>query len=185
MTVVDSLRGKLLVASPAISDPNFRRTVVLLAEHSEQGAMGIVLDRVSEATVGEVVEGLAWLTGEDAAVFVGGPVATTAVTVLAEFRDPARAALLIEDDLGFIAAQDEDEEALGAAVARTRVFAGHAGWGPGQLEDELGDDGWIVADSEREDCFTDNPEQLWETVVRRQGGPFSLIATMPYDPTLN
>ena len=180
-----SLRGKLLVASPAITDPNFRRTVVLLAEHSDEGAMGVVLDRVSEATVGEVVAGLAWLAGEDAEVFVGGPVAPTAVTVLAEFRDPAQAALLIEDDLGFIPAEAEDDDALGAAVVRARVFAGHAGWGPGQLEDEIADDGWIVADAQREDCFTADPDGLWETVLRRQGGTFSLIATMPYDPTLN
>ena len=185
MTVVDSLRGKLLVASPAITDPNFRRTVVLLAEHSHEGAMGIVLDRVSEATVGDAVEGLAWLTGDDAEIFVGGPVAETAVTVLAEFHDPAFAALLIENDLGFIAAHTDDEHGLRGAVRRSRVFAGHAGWAPGQLEDELHEDGWIVADAEREDCFTQAPEQLWETVVRRQGGTFSLVATMPYDPTLN
>lgn len=185
MTVVDSLRGKLLVASPAITDPNFRRTVVLLAEHSDEGAMGVVLDRVSEATVGEVVSRLAWLTGQDASIFVGGPVASTSVTVLAEFREPERAAMLIEADLGFIPAETPDEDALAAAVSRTRVFAGHAGWAPGQLEDELHDDGWIVAEAEREDCFTEHPGTLWETVVRRQGGTFSLVATMPYDPTLN
>ena len=77
---VDSLRGKLLVASPAITDPNFRRVVVLIAEHGADGAMGIVLDRVSEATVGEVVGGLSWLAGDDAEVYVGGPVATTSST---------------------------------------------------------------------------------------------------------
>jgi putative transcriptional regulator len=115
---VDSLRGKLLVASPAITDPNFRRAVVLIAEHSGDGAMGVVLDRLSEATVGEVVGGLSWLAGDDAEVYVGGPVATTSVTVLAEFRDPARAALLIEDDLGFIPAETEDEAGLAEAVAR-------------------------------------------------------------------
>lgn len=182
---MDSLRGKLLVASPAITDPNFRRAVVLIAEHSAEGAMGVVLDRVSEATVGEVVDGLSWLAGDDAAVFVGGPVATTSVTVLAEFSDPTRAALLIEDDLGFIPAEAGDEAELAAAVKRSRVFAGHAGWGPGQLEDELADDGWIVTDALREDCFTPEPHGLWEAVLRRQGGTFSLMATMPYDPSLN
>lgn len=185
MTRVDSLRGKLLVASPAITDPNFRRTVVLIAEHSTDGAMGIVLDRVSEVTVGDVVEGVAWLAGSDAEVFVGGPVATTAVTVLAEFADPGRAALLIDADLGFVPAEVEDEAGLVAAVTRTRVFAGHAGWAPGQLEQELEDDGWIIADALREDCFTEEPEGLWEAVLRRQGGALSLIATMPYDPSLN
>ena len=182
---MDSLQGKLIVASPAITDPNFRRAVVLIAEHSADGAMGVVLDRVSEATVGDVVGGLSWLVGDDAPVFVGGPVATTSVTVLAQFSDPAHAALLIEDDLGFIPAEAEDEAALAAAVDRVRVFAGHAGWAPGQLEEELSDDGWILADALREDCFTEDPEGLWEAVLRRQGGTFSLIATMPYDPSLN
>ena len=182
---MDSLRGKLIVASPAISDPNFRRSVVLIAEHGPEGAMGVVLDRISEATAGEVVGSLAWLVGDDAPVFVGGPVATTSVTVLAEFRDPAQAGLLIADDLGFIPAHSDDEAVLAAAVGRARIFAGHAGWAPGQLEDELEDDGWIVAEADREDCFTSDPGGLWETVVRRQGAGFTLIATMPPDPTLN
>lgn len=185
MTGVDSLRGKLLVASPAITDPNFRRTVVLIAEHTDEGAMGLVLDRVSEATVGEVVDGLAWLAGDDAEVYVGGPVAATSVSVLAEFADPGRAALLIDDDLGFVPAEVDDQPSLAAAVERTRVFAGHAGWGPGQLEGELEEEGWIVADALHEDCFTDDPDGLWETVLRRQGGTLSLIATMPYDPSQN
>ena len=185
MTGVESLRGKLLVASPAITDPNFRRTVVLIAEHNRDGAMGVVLDRVSEAKVDEVISSIGWLTGPQAEVFVGGPVATTSVSVLAEFSTPGHAALLIEQDLGFVPAEIGDQEALAGAVRRTRVFAGHAGWAPGQLDGELDDDGWIVIEADREDCFTDDPGGLWEAVLRRQGGDLSLIATMPYDPTLN
>ena len=182
---MDSLRGKLLVASPAITDPNFRRTVVLIAEHTADGAMGVVLDRVSEATVSEVVDGLSWLAGDDAEVFVGEPVATTSVTVLAEFRDPALAALLIEDDLGFIPAETDDEAGLAAAVTRVRVFAGHAGWGAGQLEAEMEEESWIVEELRHEDLFTEDPGGLWAAVLRRKGGTYALIATMPADPTLN
>jgi len=182
---MESLRGKLLIASPAIMDPNFRRTVVLLAEHTDEGAMGIVLNRVSEVTVGDAVPDLAYLGADAETVHVGGPVAETAVTVLAEFDDPEQAALLIEPDLGFVPAEPDDETAAAQAVRRARVFAGHAGWGPGQLEAELDEESWIVEDVRREDVFTEDPEQLWPALLRRKGGEFALIATMPADPSLN
>jgi putative transcriptional regulator len=182
---MESLRGQLLIASPAILDPNFRRTVVLLAEHTEEGAMGIVLNRVSEVTVGEAVPGLAYLGADAQAVHVGGPVAETAVTVLAEFDDPAQAALLIDEDLGFLPAEPDDEQTAAGALRRTRVFAGHAGWGPGQLESELEEESWIIEPPQREDLFSADAEGLWAALLRRKGGEFALIATMPADPSLN
>lgn len=182
---MESLRGKLLIASPSIVDPSFRRAVVLLAEHTEEGAMGVILNRVSEVTVGEVVSGLGYVAADEDAVYVGGPVSDTAVTVLAEFDDPARAALLIEADLGFVPAQADDEQAVADAVRRSRVFAGHAGWGPGQLEEEMGEESWIVEDARRDDVFTEDPEGLWAALLRRKGGEYTLISTMPVDPSLN
>jgi putative transcriptional regulator len=182
---VESLRGKLLIASPKIADPNFRRTVVLMAEHSEEGAMGLVLNRVSDATVGEAVPALAWIADEDSPVHVGGPVASTSVVVLAEFEDPSRAALLLDDDLGFIPAEAEDQDALAAATRRTRVFAGHSGWGPGQLEAELEEESWIIGEARREDVFAGDLDDLWAAVLRRMGREYALIATMPMDPSMN
>jgi putative transcriptional regulator len=182
---MDSLRGQLLIASPAIMDPHFRQAVVLLAEHTEEGAMGVVLNREADVTVGEAVPELAPLAGDDAPVHVGGPVSDNAVTVLAEFSDPERAALLVAEDLGFIPADVEDGEALAAAVRRARVYAGHAGWGPGQLEAEMEEESWIVEPPTREDVFCDDPDELWSSVLRRKGGEFAVIATMPSDPSLN
>jgi putative transcriptional regulator len=94
--MAESLRGKLILASPTLMDPNFARTVVLIAEHTEEGAMGLVLNRPAAATVDEAVPDLAWLTGDDAQVYVGGPVAETAVIVLAEFERPEVAGALID-----------------------------------------------------------------------------------------
>jgi putative transcriptional regulator len=182
---VESLRGKLLIASPRIVDPNFRRTVVLMAEHGEEGAMGLVLNRASEATVGEVVPDLAWIADEDSAVHVGGPVASTSVIVLAEFDDPSSAALLLDGDLGFIPAEAEDPDALAAATRRTRVFADHAGWGAAQLESEIEEESWIIGEPRRDDVFTADPDELWGTVLRRMGREYALIATMPMDPSMN
>ena len=180
---MDSLRGRLLIASPALHDPNFRRTVVLVAEHNEEGAMGLVLNRPSEAAAAEAVPLLAELVEEDAVVHLGGPVEPQAVVVLAEFDDPEDAATLVFDDVGFVGA-DVDPGSLAPAIRRARLFAGYAGWGAGQLEEELAQESWIVADPASADVFAAN-EDLWSAVLRRLGGRYALVATMPPDPSLN
>src|SRR3954447_2351069 len=141
---MDSLRGQLLVSSPKILDLNFRRTVVLIAEHTEEGAMGFVLNRPAAVTVGDAVPDLAWLADEADQIHVGGPVATQSVIVLAEFDDPELAAMVVIGDLGFIPAEPDDADVLSASTRRKRVFAGHSDWGAGQLEAELEDESWIV-----------------------------------------
>lgn len=180
----EPLRGKLLLAAPALIDPNFRRTVVLVVEHGEEGAMGIVLNRPTQATVAEAVPALAAVLGPDQPVFHGGPVAPDGVVVLAEFEDPERAASPIAPGVGFVGSE-EDVDALGGSVRRGRAYAGHAGWGPGQLEAELEDDGWIVASREPEDLFADTASELWSAVLERMGGSYALIARMPADPSMN
>jgi putative transcriptional regulator len=183
---MESLRGMLLVAAPALKDPNFDRSVVFIAEHSEDGAMGLVLNRPSEAPVADAIPDLDWVAGSgDAIVFVGGPVAANGVIVLAEWEDPSKAVVLVDDDLGFVPGDAEDTDALAAAVRRARVYAGHAGWGPGQLEDEIADDAWIVESPLRDELFSDDPEGLWAAVLRRKGREFALLSTMPPDPSLN
>jgi putative transcriptional regulator len=180
-----SLKGRLLIASPSIHDPNFRRTVIYMTEHGEDGAMGLVLNRAAQTTVSEAVPELAWVTDASAIVHVGGPVAAQSVVVLAEFVDPDRSALLVEDDLGFVPAEVDDPADLAEGLRRARVFAGHAGWGPGQLEGEMQEESWIVGNALREDVFTDDPEDLWSAVLRRKGDKYALMATMPMDPSQN
>jgi putative transcriptional regulator len=181
----ESLRGKLILASPILRDPNFARTVVLIAEHTDEGAMGLVLNRPATSTVGEAVPDLSWLAGDAEPVYVGGPVAETAVIVLAEFERPELAGALVEGDLGFIGSEADDPEQLGDAIRRARVFAGHAGWGPGQLEDELAEEAWIVEPPRRDEIFTADPADLWAAILRRKGQRYALLATMPPDPSLN
>ena len=181
----DSKRGRLLLASPILQDPNFLRTVILIAEHTAEGAMGLVLNRPATSTVADAVPDLAWLAGGEEPVFVGGPVAETAVIVLAEFARPELAGAIVEDDLGFVGVDADDPEALGDAVRRARVFAGHAGWGPGQLEAELAEEAWIVERPRREEIFTPTPLELWGGVLRRMGSRYALLSTMPPDPSVN
>jgi putative transcriptional regulator len=178
-----SLRGKLLIASPSLLDPNFARTVVLITEHNEEGAMGVVLNRPSETEVSEVAPELGPIVAAEP-VFIGGPVQPQALVVLAEFNDPEVAAWIVAADVGFVAAETESDD-LERAIRRGRVYAGYSGWGAGQLEGELAEDAWIVEPPLPAELFPDDPEQLWQDVLARKGGQFALIARMPDDPSMN
>jgi putative transcriptional regulator len=182
MSDMDSLQGKLLVSSPALVDPNFRKTVVLIAHHDEEGAMGLVLSRPSDVPASEAVPSFEGLPGGSDPVFVGGPVQPEAFMALAEFDDVDEAAAPIFGRLGFISAGAEPVQ---LAIRRLRLFAGYAGWGPGQLEAELAEPSWIVVSAETDDAFADDPDELWRTVLHRKGGPFSIMENMPFDPGLN
>ena len=179
---MESLQGQLLVSSPALVDPNFRRTVVLIAHHDEDGAMGLVLTRPSDVKVVDAVPALEGIVDEEAVVSVGGPVQPEAFMVLADFEDVDDAAAPVIGDIGFMPAEAEPEE---LSIRRMRVFAGYAGWGAGQLEAELEEPSWIVVPAEPEDAFAADPDALWREVLQRKGGEYALIATMPFDPTLN
>jgi putative transcriptional regulator len=181
---VESVRGKLLIAGPSLRDPNFWRTVVLIVEHSDEGALGLVLNRPSETTVAEAVPELGELIDSTDEVFIGGPVQTSGVIVLARFEDPGEAALLAFEDVGVLGV-GEGEGAPLAGVRSGRAFVGHAGWGPGQLDDELERGDWILEPAGHEDAFSATPLELWTAVLTRKGGSYALIARMPTDPSLN
>jgi putative transcriptional regulator len=182
---MDSLRGKLLIASPALVDPNFHRTVILIAEHTGEGAMGLVLNRPAETLVADVVPDLSDLAEDDAPVFFGGPVASDSVIVLAEFDDPTVAGVLLESDLGFVGNESGELGDVAGSVRRARVYAGHSGWGPGQLEGELEEEAWIIEPPRREEIFSEDAQGLWASVLRRKGRRYALLSTMPLDPSLN
>jgi putative transcriptional regulator len=180
---VESLRGHLLIAGPSLLDPNFWRAVVLVGEHTEEGALGVVLNRSSETTVDEALPELALLAEEMGTVHVGGPVQPSAVVVLADFAEADDAESLVVESVGFLPAEIEPDT-LGE-LRRARVYVGYAGWGPGQLDGELEEGSWIVEPAQPDDVFTDDPEGLWSDVLRRKGGPFTLLAAMPPDPSQN
>jgi len=181
--VVSSLRGQLLVAGPALEDPNFRRTVVLVGEHGDEGAMGIVLNRVSGVLVDDAVPPMSALAGPDEPVYLGGPVQPQAVVVLADFADAAAADTVVES-VGFLPGEIDDVSEFGE-LARVRVFAGYAGWAPGQLEGELEEGSWIVLEARASDVFTDTPNLLWAEVLRREGPAHAILALLPDDPRVN
>lgn len=181
---MDSLRGQLLIAAPALVDPNFHRTVVLVGEHGADGAMGLVLNRPSAATVHDAVPPLAPLFHESDVVHVGGPVQPQAIVVLGEFEDLERAGALVMGSIGFFPGEISEPEDVGE-IGRARVFAGYAGWAPGQLEQELDEEAWILEPALPSDVFTDDHGGLWSTVLRRKGGPYGVLSLLPEDPSVN
>jgi putative transcriptional regulator len=175
--MAESLRGQLLIAAPSLHD-YFRRTVVLVIEHTPDGAMGVVLNRTSETLVAEAVPQLAELTDDDELVRVGGPVSPQSVVALGEFADVAEAGTQVVGPLGTL---DPDSE--NASLRRIRVFAGYTGWGPGQLDEELEQDAWLVTPAQSEDAFDDG--DIWSEALKRKGGSYRLLSTMPADPSMN
>jgi putative transcriptional regulator len=184
MDSMESKRGQLLVAGPALQDPNFRRTVVLICEHTDDGALGLIINRSTSIEVTEAVPELAGLLGADARLWSGGPVQPQSIVLLAELDDPPEDALMVVGDVGLVL-QGADLQELADDARRGRAFLGYAGWGPEQLEGELERGDWIVVGAEPDDAFGEDGDGLWGEVLARQGGEYALLATMPPDPSLN
>jgi putative transcriptional regulator len=171
------MRGQLLIAAPSLFD-YFRRAVVLVLEHTPEGAMGVVLGRSSETRVADAVPALAELADAEDLVYLGGPVAPESVVALGDFGEPGEAGLRVVGSLGTL-----DPDGSNDSLRRLRVFAGYAGWGPGQLDGELEEEAWIVHAADQDDPFRDG--DLWSNALTRKGGRYRLMATMPADPSLN
>ena len=179
--------GRLLVATPALAHETFHRTVVLLLQHApEDGALGVVLNRPSGTPVEEVLPGWGALAGEPPLVFEGGPVSPTTAICVARTR-AVDSALAPVSGAPLLATVDLDAPVgrVAAAVSGLRVFAGYAGWSPGQLEAERDEGSWWLLDALPGDPLAGAPELLWQHVLRRQGPPLAFAASYPADPGLN
>jgi len=181
---LSTLRGRLLVATPPLVDPNFDRTVVLMLEHGSEGALGIVLNRPSETELEDVLPEWRVLATDPSVVFAGGPVSTDSVIALARGAVDVDGFVHVLDDIGTIDL-GRDPLDLGAPLSDLRVFVGYAGWAPGQLEGELDQGAWFVVDLEHGDPFVPAPERLWRDVLRRQPGRLAMFANYPEDAGTN
>lgn len=182
-----ALTGRLLVAAPILTDPHFARAVVLLLDHDDDGTLGVVVNRPSSVDVAEVLPAWHQLVTGPAVVFEGGPVALDAALGLAALATPADGPLgwsEVAPGLGLLDL-DAPPELLGPALRSMRVFAGYAGWAPGQLEAEVAEGAWYVVESDPGDPFSDEPDELWHAVLRRQRGELAFVATYPEDPSMN
>jgi putative transcriptional regulator len=176
MAGMASMRGRLLVAGPALLDPNFFRTVVLVLDHDEEGAVGVVINRPTDLPVREALPPWAETVSDPPVVFVGGPVAPGTAIGIGRGAD-------IEPVLGPYGMVDLDQPP--ETWREVRLFSGYAGWGPGQLEMEIEEDAWLVLDAWPEDVATDDADDLWSIVLARQPHPLSLLALYPDEPAFN
>jgi len=186
--VETALTGRLLVATPTLGDPNFSRTVVYVLDHDESGTLGVVVNRPTTVPVGEVLPDWQQYTTDPGVLFQGGPVALDSALGLAVLPgigdDEPVGWRRVVDGLGLVDL-DAPPEVLVDGMAGLRIFAGYAGWGSGQLEDELAEGAWYVVPGLAGDAFTAAPEGLWRAVLRRQGGDLAFVSTYPDDPTQN
>ena len=180
-------KGRLLVATPPLEDPNFDRTVVYVLEHHEAGALGVIINRPTAEQLEEPLDRWSELQAAPGAVFAGGPVEPDALIALAHTNVDIDGNEDLSPVAGDVASADltVDPALLGGTVDAVRVFRGYAGWGPGQLEGEIEAGAWLVLDTEPGDVFSEAPEQLWRDVLRRQGGRLAWLATAPDDLSTN
>ena len=179
--------GMLLVATPALLDPHFVDTVVLLLDVTDEGALGVVLNRPSPILVADVLDQWRDAVAEPEVLFRGGPVSTDGAIGVARLRDPADVPVGWREVAGSIGVVDLDTpaELLDGSLAGMRVFAGYAGWGAQQLQDEIDEGSWYVVSGEAADAFRGDPSGLWRDVMRRQPGMLAWHSTRPVDPELN
>ncbi|MFN8077270.1 MAG: YqgE/AlgH family protein [Kineosporiaceae bacterium] len=184
---MSGLAGRLLVAAPTLEDPSFRRSVVLVLDHGDTGALGVVVNRPLDVDVDAVLPVWQPHVTAPGRLFQGGPVqldsALGLVAVPGDGEEPAG----VKRILGSIGLVDLDTppELIRGGVAGVRIFAGYAGWSPGQLEGEVAEGSWFVVDCEPRDPFSATPSRLWSEVLRRQRGRLALLSTYPDDPARN
>lgn len=178
-------KGRLLISEPFLQDPNFDRTVVLLCEHNEEGSFGFILNKPAEVKVGDVMDEL---KNFDEAIFIGGPVQQDTLHFIHRTPQIDNGTEVIKniswggdfEQVLFLC----DTRQLGAS--EIRFFLGYSGWGPGQLEEELAANAWIVCDFVTEELlFETAPADMWKKALRNMGGRFSVYANYPVNPNLN
>lgn len=177
----------LLVATPALLDPNFAATVVLILDVDDTGALGVVLNRPSGLPVAEVLEPWRDVVAEPEVLFQGGPVGIEGALAVALLRASTPSPVGFREVTGQLGLVDLDTpvELLEGSVAEMRIFAGYAGWGADQLDAEIEEGSWYVVSAQADDIFREDPSDLWRDVLRRQPGDLAWHSTRPVDPDLN
>jgi putative transcriptional regulator len=172
------------VATPLLTDPHFSRTVIYLLEHDGGGTVGVVVNRPSHTPVGQVLPDWHDIVSGPSVVFGGGPVQPDGALCLGLLDSDGPWAKRVVDGVGTVDLDGDVLEIAGVAN-RLRVFAGHSGWSPGQLEAEIAEGAWWVVHGSPDDLFSAAPRAMWSRVLRRQPPPLNLVSTYPSDPLLN
>jgi putative AlgH/UPF0301 family transcriptional regulator len=179
--------GALLVAMPSLTDPTFAGTVVFVLDHGATGTLGVVLGRPSQVEIRDVLPGWCDLAVDPGVFHVGGPCETDTALCLAVCRAPGDETGLrrVVGDVHLVDL-DADPDVLDGQVRGLRVFAGYAGWSPGQLTGEIAEGAWACVPGRPDDVLSPlaGPE-LWRRVMGRQTGRLAVLSTAPADPSVN
>ncbi len=180
------LKGKLLLDGGELTGSFFHHTVILVCEHSAEGAFGLVLNRSSGSKVGELVVADLPVTLKDSPLFLGGPVQPTALSFLHADNFIPDANVFPNLSLGHSLDELVEVGESFSASKKVKMFAGYAGWSPGQLENEMKRKSWLTFPASLELVFETPPDQLWQKILRTKGGwKNKLLSQMPDDPSLN
>lgn len=178
--------GKLLLSEPFMFDENFRRTVVLVCEHTEKnGTVGLILNKPINLRLNDVVEGFPPFKGK---IFLGGPVGTDTMQFIHKLGNKIENSLKLAEDLYWGGNFEQLKDMMASGEVKpdeVRFFLGYSGWSPGQLEDELKDNSWIIADASSQHLFDVPHELLWKSIMKELGGVYTTMAGYPENPTLN
>jgi putative transcriptional regulator len=178
-------KGKILISEPFLNDPNFKRTIILLSEHSEDGSVGFILNKPTQFKVNQLVEDF---PDFDAPVFFGGPVQVDTLQFI------HRAGDILEDSTEILPGLYWGGsfeilrlliEAKQVKPGDFRFFIGYSGWAEGQLGEELKINSWIVTSTTTENIFSDEPDKLWTEILRKMGKKFAILASFPENPSVN
>jgi putative transcriptional regulator len=186
-TLDDVRPGSLLVAMPGLTDPTFAGTVVFVLDHNDSGTLGVVLGRPSQVEIRDVLPGWCDLAVDPGVFHVGGPCETDTALCLAVCTTPGGDCGLrpVAGDVHLVDLDADPDELVGR-VRGLRVFAGYAGWSPGQLAAEVAEGAWACVPGRADDVLSElaGPE-LWRRVMGRQTGRLAVLSTAPADPTVN
>ncbi len=182
---MDLAPGVLLVAEPALLDPNFRRSVILLCDHGAAGSFGLILNRPTELRLPDVLDEP---VGLEHPLWFGGPVQTDTLHYLHAYADELEHAVAVLDGVGWGGPFEEIAAQVRAGALDGngfRFFVGYAGWGEGQLADEVGEGSWVVLPASAAQVLGGDPSVLWRETMRALGGEYALLSNYPDDPQMN
>ena len=177
--------GKILISEPFMLDPQFRRSVVLLVEHAEQGSVGFVLNQETEVTIPDIIPGFPLF---DARIYIGGPVQTDTLHFIHRIPQLVEGGVEVEQGVYWGGDFDQLQEQIKQGkvmLEDVMFFLGYSGWSPDQLEDEIESNSWIVSGTQSQDIFSEDHDNLWKKAVRNLGNKYAHIANFPENPMWN
>ena len=178
-------KGKILISEPFLNDPNFKRTIILITEHGEEGSVGFILNKPTEIKLNDALENYAVF---DSTVYYGGPVQLDTLQFIHKAGDIIEGSIEIVPGLYWGGSFESLREKIESGILKPddfRFFIGYSGWGEGQLMEEIGINSWIVADTKIDDIFSAEPDNLWRDILKGMGKKFAILASFPENPSVN